>query len=245
MFATLDIGNTRSKLVVFNEQGNVIVEKQYESNRWQETEKTLTSYPVTHGLACTVAKISHEQPELPFAKKDFEWEWLSPETPVPIQLHYKSRETLGMDRLAAAIGAFHMFPGQNVLVVDAGTCVTYDIVTAEGKYPGGAIAPGLRMRFKALSHFTHALPELHPGEFDEIVGKSTHDSIRLGVQSGSVFEMAGFIDHFSLRFGKITVVMTGGDADYFAANLKNKIFVRPNLISYGLYKILQYNKTNL
>jgi len=242
MYATLDIGNTRSKLVVFNEQGKIIVEEQFESRYWQDADRILSQLNVECGLACSVVGLPEEQPELPFVEKNFKWQWLRPDTPVPIQLHYKSRSTLGMDRLAASIGAFHLFPGVNVLIIDAGSCITYDIVTADGKYIGGAISPGLRMRFKALSTFTKQLPEIHPGEFDDIVGKSTHDSIRTGVQYGLIHEIHGFIDTYTLRFGKIQVVITGGDADYLAANLKNKIFVRPNLIPYGLYKILQFNK---
>lgn len=162
-------------------------------------------------------------------------------TPLPIENCYESKETLGKDRIAAVVGAFHLYPNSNVLVIDAGTAITYDLLSAEGKYLGGNISPGLEMRFKALSHFTGKLPKVEQGEFKELIGKTTEQAIRAGVQHGIEYEVERAIASFKENYNNLKVIMTGGDADFFDKSLKNSFFVHFNLTSIGLNRILQHN----
>ena len=162
-------------------------------------------------------------------------------TPLPVENCYESKETLGKDRIAAVVGAFHLYPNSNVLVIDAGTAITYDLLTAEGKYLGGNISPGLEMRFKALSHFTGKLPKVEQGEFKKLIGKTTEQAIRAGVQHGIVYEVERAIASFKENYNNLKVIMTGGDAEFFDKSLKNSFFVHFNLTSIGLNRILQHN----
>jgi type III pantothenate kinase len=163
-------------------------------------------------------------------------------TPIPLENKYITPDTLGYDRIAAAVGAHTIYPKRNVLVIDAGTAITYDIVTSKGEFLGGNISQGVEIRFKSLHKFTNRLPHLErPGETPPLVGSSTKEAIQSGVINGLLFEMDGFIGAISQKYPKLQVVLTGGDAKYFVGKLKNSIFVDPNLNLIGLNRILEYN----
>jgi type III pantothenate kinase len=164
------------------------------------------------------------------------------ETPIPIKNRYRSAHTLGSDRLASAIGGNSLAPGQDILVIDAGTCVKYNYVNANNEYIGGGISPGLQMRFKAMNTFTSRLPLLEPVEsYTELIGTNSNESILSGVQLGVINEVDAFIDQYRQQFNNIKVFLTGGDTDFFAKRLKNRIFADQNLILKGLNEILEYN----
>ncbi len=161
---------------------------------------------------------------------------------MPIKIHYKTPETLGNDRIANMCGAWSLFPGKNVLVADAGTCIKYDLLTRAGDYFGGAISPGLKMRYQALSRFTARLPNLKPRtDFPELIGISTEGSIRSGVENGMLAEMEGILSQYRNNYPDLSVIVTGGDHERFAGKLKSPIFVAPNLTINGLKVILDNN----
>lgn len=160
---------------------------------------------------------------------------------LPIKNGYKTPETLGRDRIAAVVGAHDLYPDQNVLVIDAGTCITYDFLQADGLYLGGAIAPGIRLRYKAMHHFTAKLPLVKRQRFDDFVGYNTETCMQVGGQVAAALEMQGFIDAYLNRYHQLIVIITGGDTEYFVSQLKSKIFAIPNLVLIGLNKILNYN----
>ena len=163
-------------------------------------------------------------------------------TPLPIQNEYQKPESLGKDRLAAAVGASILQEDQACLIVDAGTCITYDVLDPQARYQGGNIAPGLQMRLDAMHHFTAKLPSLTLDEGqDGSIGKSTPEAIMNGACLGVLYELQGYIESLEVKFGQLMVICTGGNAEYLAKRLKNKIFVRPNLVLEGLNKILTYN----
>lgn len=163
-------------------------------------------------------------------------------TPIPLVNRYRTPDTLGYDRIAAAVGAYTIYQGKNVLVIDAGTAVTYDIVTSSGEFLGGNIAPGLEIRFKSLNKFTNRLPLLErPTEKPPLLGGSTSEAIQSGIVNGLLFEMDGFIGALSQNYPKLQVVLTGGDAKYFVGKLKSSIFVDLNLNLIGLNRILEHN----
>ncbi len=165
----------------------------------------------------------------------------SQQTPKPFKTKYKTPNTLGLDRLAAVAGAIEIYPGKNVLIIDAGTAITYDIKDETDEHIGGNISPGLEMRFKALNNFTARLPLINPQKDFYFLGEQTNDAIRNGVMNGILFEIRGMINETKKNYRNLTVILTGGDAPFFDNQLKKAIFVYPKLVSIGLNTILNYN----
>ena len=161
-------------------------------------------------------------------------------TPVPIGNAYQSPETLGVDRLAAAVAAVEVMGCKDCLVVDFGTAITIDLVEG-GVYRGGNISPGARTRFRALHDYTGRLPECSPT--DEVLeyGSTTSQAIEQGVMQGITYEIEGYISHFSAQNVKITLIFTGGEAKYFVKRIKNAIFANCELVICGLNRISEYN----
>ena len=166
----------------------------------------------------------------------------SNKTPVPLKNAYKTPETLGSDRLAAAVGGWKHFPGRNILTIDAGTAITFDFTSANGTYHGGSISPGIRLRYRALNQFTERLPMLEP-DFDPLlIGTDTKSSIHSGVMLGIAAETEGIINAYNEQYKDVVIILTGGDYLFFDKQLKIKKFALPNLILEGLEAILEYNK---
>jgi len=167
------------------------------------------------------------------------------QTPLPIQNKYQSLATLGSDRIAASVGAFYLYPNNNVLVIDCGTCIKYNFTNSQNDYLGGAISPGLQMRFKALNHFTSKLPLINYEKINyDLVGTNTHASMLSGVINGAVAEINGLISNYKQHYSNLICVLTGGDSEYLAKQLKNSIFVHQNLVLKGLNDILNYTLDN-
>jgi type III pantothenate kinase len=166
---------------------------------------------------------------------------LTEKTPVPVKNLYKSPETLGHDRLAAVVGACSMFPGTNILVIDIGSAVTFDFINSENEYNGGNISPGMMMRFRALHEFTSNLPFEYPLDNQEFMGSDTPGAIISGVQNGIIFELEGYIRRFSEKDKALNVILTGGDAEFYAKKISFRVITDPNLTLIGLNQILEYN----
>ncbi len=167
---------------------------------------------------------------------------LSAQTALPVINNYKTPETLGADRIAAAAGANFFFPGRNCLIFDAGTCITHEFVTSQGTYEGGGIAPGLRMKLKALHTFTERLPLVEQiSQNFPVTGKTTQESILSGVLAGTIAELNGLIEYYSQTAPDLVVILCGGDAGFFESKLKGRIFVIPELVLIGLHRILTHN----
>ena len=166
---------------------------------------------------------------------------LSSETSIPTKKEYKTPETLGADRVAAAIGANWLFPEKDLVVIDMGTCITYDFVDKAGAFQGGLISPGVKMRFAALNSFTKRLPLIEPVLEPELIGKSTKEAIESGVMNGVLAEIEGIISRYRHISPSLCVVICGGDTSFFESSLKPGIFVVPQLVLIGLNRILRYN----
>ena len=172
---------------------------------------------------------------------------------LPITLLYKTPETLGSDRLASALAATVFFPKENTLVINAGTCLTTDFVTEKGEYIGGSIAPGLRMRLKAMHHFTGRLPLIEFSEgaagfnkaITELPGQTTENSMLAGVTTGMVAEIDGLIEIWRKKISFFNVILSGGDAIFFDKKLKNRIFAVDNIVLHGLNLMLKHNVQHL
>ena len=243
MNLVIDIGNTRVKAGVFRNG-----ELQYRETRenWgiDDLLALATNHNVENVILSTVAAAVAVQLGKVLASHFFFLE-LNAATPLPIANHYRTPDTLGKDRLAAVVGAYSLFPGQACLVVDAGTCITYDLLSSEGAYLGGNIAPGIAMRLKAMHAFTARLPLVEQGPMGNWVGDSTETALRNGGQLGALLEAEGYLSYCRSRFGALRAIFTGGDADFFVKNLKSEIFVNHNLVLIGLDQILNYNVKRL
>lgn len=167
--------------------------------------------------------------------------FLSHLLPLPIKNMYATPETLGVDRLAGACGAHHLFPRENCLVIDSGTCITYDFLDEQGVYHGGSIAPGINMRFQAMHHFTARLPLAEPADDPPLMGNNTIACMQSGVINGVIAEMNGLIDRYREKYSGLKIILCGGDIRFFEKNLKASIFAFPDLVLSGLNSILIYN----
>ncbi len=240
MNLVIDIGNTRTKFSVFN-RGEVLFTVPVEEFLPSHIDVLQNEHP---GLKKVILSAVKDYPsDLKSALQDkFDYFLeLDANTPLPIENCYKTPDTLGKDRIAAVVGGFDLFPNTNLLIIDAGTAITYDLLTDKHQYLGGNISPGIEMRFKALHTFTEKLPRIEQKEFKKLYGTSTEEAIRAGVQNGVVFEVDKAIEIFNDFYKNLKVIITGGDADFFDKKLKNSFFVNFNLTALGLNRILQYN----
>ncbi len=236
----VDIGNSRTKFSVFN-QDKEIFTKSVNELLLSHVDELLDVYPsISKAILSSVRDYSPEFQEY-LRQKFHPFIELDDSTPLPIQNCYNSKKTLGEDRLAAVVGAFFLFPDTNTLVIDAGTAITYDFVNEKGEYQGGNISPGIDLRFKALNQFTGRLPLVEKRDFEKLFGKTTVEAILAGVQQGVFSEVDGTIDKFKESYKNLNTIITGGDAYFFDKKLKNSFFVRSNLVAIGLNRILEYN----
>lgn len=236
----IDIGNTRTKVALFN-QGELMISFPVSAFTPADLKILLDDHP---GIdKAIVSSVKDRDDDLLSALRgsvSFFVE-LSHTTPLPIENCYKTPETLGKDRIAAAAGANCLFPGENTLIIDAGTAITYDFVNESGQYLGGFITPGLSMRFKALNQYTNKLPLISPSIPEQVEGTDTTSSIRGGIQYGLEGEINSMIEHFRRIKGNLTIILTGGDINYFEKLLKNHKFVPLEITLLGLNTILEFN----
>jgi type III pantothenate kinase len=237
----IDAGNTYIKIKCFDH--NKIVEANQFFNEIDAQKHILELIADTKIVNCIVSDVRDlEESFCTFLKSNFNTIFFSHCLKLPVIVNYKTPETLGKDRIAAVCGATVIFPGRNVLIVDAGTAITYDILTADKQYLGGNISPGLQIRFKALNTFTGKLPLIHiNNERQNLFGETTEEAIRSGVLGGMIYEIDGFINDFKTQYSDLLIVFTGGDSFFFEKLLKNRIFAEPNLTAIGLNKILELN----
>lgn len=238
MNLVVDLGNTRVKAALFN--GHELVElRVYPSINELSVDKSF------YGQAerCLVGSVVGSFHYIGDILSDFKGlDFHSVVRPAPLKILYKNSDTLGSDRLAASVGAYSLYPNKNVLVVDSGTCLKFNFTNEKNEFLGGAISPGLQMRFKALQQFTDKLPLVNfNGDFDKLVGQNTEESILSGVINGILQETDGVINEYKKLYPDLTIVITGGDTDFFAKRLKNRIFAHPYLVLVGLNETLIFN----
>lgn len=240
MNLVIDIGNSRTKAAVFS--GEKIVE------RWsfgdfgrQEINEVLRKYPeirnsilsATRGDRASIENILRESVRFFIPAGDG--------TPVPLKNLYRTPATLGPDRLAAAVGAGFLFPGQNLMIADLGSAITIDFVTAAGEYLGGSISPGARLRFRALHDHTGKLPMGSLDDAPEGIAGTTSEAVAAGVAEGIRHEIEGYMREFADKMPGLRLILTGGDAEFFEKRFKNTIFANYDLVLIGLNRILDYN----
>lgn len=239
MIIAIDVGNTRIKVAV------------YDRNTWGGFY-----HIATKDFRSQIENITEKLPEKPFIiissvgkLNEYQLKWLgtkgflhivSANDKLPFENKYVTPHTLGADRIALAAGLALEFPERNKLIIDCGTCITYDFVNQRNEYLGGAISPGLNLRYKSLNDYTAKLPLLSISDEYPLTGTSTNQSIHSGVINGTVAEIDGFINEYKTRYDNLTVILTGGDAIFLAESIKNNIFVRSNFLIESLVLYYQY-----
>ncbi len=241
MNLVIDVGNTLIKLAVFNsgsiQSKKTCIKKDFLPALAEISEK----YPaITEAIVSSVALLTEHQ--LSKLQQKFKVTLLNHETNVPFINKYETPNTLGMDRVALISAAAAQYKGGNVLVIDAGTCITYDLINSENEYLGGAISPGIALRYKSLHTFTEKLPLLDASLPKSLIGNSTAASIHSGVVTGVLNEIDGFIEAYKKKYSNLTIILTGGDAHFLRDSIKNDIFANSNFLLEGLNHILEYNK---
>jgi type III pantothenate kinase len=232
----VDIGNSRIKVAYFN--GSELVTRGTYLNA-PELQRSFGSQRFEN---CIVSSVKTEPTDilslLPVEGKRLQ---LTSMISLPITIAYDTPETLGVDRIAAACGASQIFPGQDCLVIDMGTCITYDFLSEKGTFEGGSISPGVRMRFAAMNQLTARLPKVEPIANAPLTGKSTVTSMQSGVINGVLEEIKGFIARYKSQHSQLKTVACGGDLTFFENSIKPSIFVAPDLVLIGLNRILLHH----
>lgn len=234
--AAIDIGNTFAKIGFFDNNTLLDVRKGLTVD---ELKQVIALKNVKNLIISSVTRSQNELEEI-FREYNFNKIFLNPETPLPIKKDYETPQTLGSDRIAAAVGANFLFPEQNVLIIDMGTAIKYDYVSADATFRGGIISLGMRIRFEALHTFTKRLPLVEAHEIPDLIGKSTISCIQSGVVNGIIAEVNGMIENYQ-KLGNCQVILCGGDAPFFESQIKKPTFALSNLVLIGLNRILLYN----
>lgn len=233
----LDIGNTNTKAAVFNGQDLL----------WSgivNSEDQLSHIVHEHGISNVAISSVTDKEEIPKQLAHLPTFVLDHQSKLPIKLKYLTPETLGPDRICAAVGGNALYPDSNVLTIDIGTCVKYEAISDSGEHLGGNISPGLGMRYTALHTQTAALPLIKPNLRTNDLGLTTEEAIRNGVQLGILCELEAMIGRLTALLPNLKVVLTGGDHHHFENDLKTPIFAHPLLVLKGLNEILLFNQQN-
>jgi type III pantothenate kinase len=241
MNLVVDIGNTYIKFAVFK-KNELLFDEHFKASDFLANVKSIfEAFPtIRHAIIASVGALDEKAFEVLslFCKVHL----ASQNSKVPFKNSYATPQTLGIDRIALATAAFYHNQGGNTLVVDAGTCITYDVVNDFNEYLGGAISPGINMRYKAMHNQTARLPLLEKEEPLDFIGNATNSCMHSGVYHGVIYEIEGVISQYQYRFKHLTVILTGGDSHFLSKRLKNTIFADSKFLLKGLNYLLEYNK---
>ena len=248
----IDQGNSRTKVALMTDEGKMINHFIYKSFSSAEVDRLFDLYEITDSIISSVVNIEAAVVNT-LHRRSQHFVLFDHNTPVPIVNRYDTPETLGQDRLAAAVGAKSLCPEENLLIIDAGSAITYDFVSAEGEYMGGNIAPGLKMRFVMLQRMTKKLPlvEVDENELIPLFGKNTRDAIAAGVIRGVGYEVKGYMRTLGEKVPHYRTFLTGGNAPYVLNNVrtsrteKREIRYEKHLVLIGLNEILRFNKLKI
>jgi type III pantothenate kinase len=241
MLLAIDVGNTRIKAAVF--EYNTLLEVFVFDKKEIDKKTAFILNQYSKIKAMVVASVGNIDKSVFLAyEKNVSIHFISHDNQFPFDNLYSTPKTLGIDRLVLATGAVLQYPNQNRLVIDAGTCITYDFVDEHDQYLGGAISPGIRLRYESLHQFTAKLPLLTKVYPEYVIGNSTAESIHSGVVNGVTLEIDGFINQYKAQYAKFIIILTGGDAEFLAKRLKNTIFANSNFLLESLNQTFQYNQ---
>ena len=235
----IDQGNSSTKIGIFD-HNTLIHQAEYKQFSENKIIEIKNNFQIQSAIISSV--ISDNEVLLHLLQIHFkQFVVFNHKTAVPIENKYLTPQTLGLDRLAAMVGAQFLQPNKDLLVIDAGTAITYDFLDRNKLYSGGNIAPGIEMRLKSLHDYTHKLPLIKAEPYDELLGNDTKTAILAGVLQGIQFEMDGYINTLKIKYPELSIFLTGGSTFYFDTKLKNLIFAEKKLVLIGLNRILNFN----
>jgi len=240
MNLVVDIGNSSVKLAVFEKQILTFLRREKTNDLERVILEILNRFPkIEQIFVASVAAFDSSYLSKTFSS--YSILFLNSKSNFPFNNLYQTPETLGTDRIALVAAAVCKYPNQNVLIVDAGTCITYDFIDAKSNYCGGAISPGIEMRYKALHYNTYGLPLLEPTKPRCFIGNSTESAIHSGVVFGVVSEIEGAVASYKSKYSDVIVILSGGDANFLCKQFKISIFAFSNFLLEGLNFLLEYN----
>jgi len=229
------LGNSKVKAGVFNDKQLIYAETLSRVSP-HTLNRIIRKFPIKNSaLASVINNTSSIESKM---RKNFSFIKLNADTRLPFKIKYETPQTLGADRIANLAGAYSLFPKKNVLIISAGTCITYDVLSAKGIYSGGNITPGIDMRLRAMHTFTAKLPLVKKKPVNTLTGNTTQNSILTGAIKGAAFEVDGFISAYKKFYPALKVIITGGDASLLVGEIQSKIFAVPHLVLYGLNEII-------
>ena len=235
---SIDIGNSSSKVAVFS-RNKMVYYRRFQRLAINSLDKIIEEYQITKTIISSTRNLDKNW--IQRLKKKTYLVLLNHTTKVTFINLYQTPQTLGRDRIAGIAGALKIYPSQNVLIADLGTCNTYDFIDSKKRYYGGNIAPGLQMRLIAMHNYTDKLPLVKSIYNKTLMGLSTQEAMQNGAIWGIILEIEGYIKALAKEYGTINVILTGGDAPFFANHFKKKIFAEPYLVLIGLNQILKLN----
>lgn len=238
MNLAIDIGNTTVKVAVFDGQELVHYEK-FEGHNLEGLKKISRNYAIEKCIVSSTVNVTDEMKSEVCSTGIEKIVYFDNTTRIPIKNLYRTPQTLGADRLAAAVGAYSQSEGRDALVIDMGTAINYELVTAQGEYLGGNISPGIEMRLKALHEFTAKLPKVDREGEKPFWGIDTETAIRCGVLDGVRHEIEGFVKELIVKYPYLVVFLTGGNIFDFGSSVKKRIFVDRYIVLKGLNRILK------
>ncbi|MDR1667781.1 MAG: type III pantothenate kinase [Bacteroidales bacterium] len=236
----IDAGNTFIKIALM-EHSAAISQAVFPYGKPAKMQEYLQSLPAAEGVIVASVSLPAQEIFCRIPSKISVCMELTGDTPTPVRNLYQTPASLGKDRLAAAVGAYRLYPQKDILVIDAGTALTFDFIDRQGNFIGGNISPGLNMRFQALHSYTKKIPLATPTHHYRTIGNSTEAAVIAGVQNGIIFEMNEYIRYFKRQNSETIFVMTGGDLIFFVNKIESLIFAQPNLVHIGLEEIFKYN----
>ncbi|SUZ91017.1 uncharacterized protein METZ01_LOCUS43871 [marine metagenome] len=239
MNLALDIGNSFLKAGIFK-NNNLINYCEFNQEYYSNLKSILDKTPITHSIVSNVSESNNQLIAL-LSKKTNLIKFNS-SLKLPFKNRYQTKNTLGKDRIALVSNASKEYPKENVLLIDLGSCITFDFLNSKNEYLGGSISPGLSMRYKSLNSYTENLPLINPKEIDYFIGKNTEDSIHSGIINGIVGELNSTIDKYKSQFKEIRIILTGGDSKFLFNRIKNSIFANSNFLIFGLNFLIELNK---
>ncbi len=239
MNLVLDIGNSLLKAGIFK-NNNLINYFEFNQDYYLNVKSIIHKNPITYSIASNVSESNNKLIEL--LSNETNLIKFNSSLKVPFKNCYQTINTLGKDRIALVSNASKEYPKENILLIDLGSCITFDFLNNKNEYLGGSISPGLRMRYKSLNNYTANLPLIDPKEIDYFIGKNTEDSIHSGIINGIISELNSIIDKYTNQYKEIRIILTGGDSKFLFKKIKNGIFANPNFLIFGLKFLIEFNK---
>jgi len=237
----IDIGNSKVKFFLF--ENNKTIHKEICDN--QDFKKTLDSISNKNNIKNVISSSVSSNYDLYIEESlnNSKYTSLSNDNLlIPFKNNYKTKKSLGQDRIALVSSAIYNYPNQDSLIIDLGTCITYDFVDSNKTYHGGAISPGFKLRYSSLNTYTSNLPLLELEETENIIGSSTNESIHSGIYNGVIAEVNNYIDLLKKEYPQLNVIIVGGFSKFLLNRIKNAIFANQDFLAQGLNYIINYNE---